>query len=78
MHKVFSYGTLKRNEPNHEELTDRNALFISEVTTVEKWPLIITSNLNMPFLLNKPGHGKVNPLTLTDHFMILINKMDLC
>ncbi len=59
MHLVFSYGTLKRGEPNHEELLIRRAEFIAEATTVDKWPLIIASNLNMPFLLNKKGVGKV-------------------
>jgi len=51
---------LKRGEPNHEEFQKRDARFISEATTVEKWPLIVASNLNMPFLLNQKGLGKVH------------------
>lgn len=55
--KIFVYGTLKRNQPNHHLLTERNAVFIDEAITVDKWPLIIETNANIPFLLYKNGIG---------------------
>jgi gamma-glutamylaminecyclotransferase len=57
--KVFFYGTLKRNQPNDEHLSRNNVTFLAEATTVEKWPLIIATDFYLPFLLNKPGVGKV-------------------
>ena len=59
-HKIFVYGTLKKNEPNHEELLTRNAKFFAKAKTVDKWPLIIASECNLPFLLNKKNYGKVS------------------
>ena len=57
--RVFFYGTLKRNEPNYNHLLGRNVTFVSEATTVDQWPLIVSTNLNLPFLLNKKCYGKV-------------------
>ena len=57
--KAFFYGTLKRNQPNYDHLTKLNVTFISEVVTVYKYPLIIASAFNLPFMLNKKGYGKV-------------------
>jgi gamma-glutamylaminecyclotransferase len=57
--KVFFYGTLKRNQPNHELVINNRAQFVSEATTVDKWPLIIASEYNVPYILNKKGFGKV-------------------
>lgn len=58
-YKIFVYGTLKRGEPNHEELLTRNAKFVAQAKTMDKWPLIIASECNLPFLLNKKNFGKV-------------------
>ncbi|XP_053621595.1 putative gamma-glutamylcyclotransferase CG2811 isoform X2 [Plodia interpunctella] len=60
LHKVFVYGTLKRDEPNHYWLTKpENGLgnFIAEGTTKNKYPLIIATRYNIPFLLYSPGNG---------------------
>jgi hypothetical protein len=57
--KVFVYGTLKTNEPNHQVLVENNAIFLSKAVTVDKWPLTIATNRNSPFLLYKKGFGKV-------------------
>ncbi|XP_041988104.1 putative gamma-glutamylcyclotransferase CG2811 isoform X2 [Aricia agestis] len=60
VHKVFVYGTLKNNEPNHNWLTDPEngvGCFISEGTTKQKYPLIIATKYNIPFLLFNPGQG---------------------
>lgn len=58
--KVFVYGTLKRGEPNHHWLTrteNGHSRFLCEAQTVEKFPLVIGTRYNIPFLLNKPGVG---------------------
>ncbi|RVE42378.1 hypothetical protein evm_012999 [Chilo suppressalis] len=59
-HKVFVYGTLKRNEPNHHWLTNRDhgySKFVSKGVTKAKYPLIIATKYNIPFLLYSPGNG---------------------
>ncbi|XP_045457686.1 putative gamma-glutamylcyclotransferase CG2811 isoform X2 [Melitaea cinxia] len=59
-HKVFVYGTLKRNEPNHHWLTNPDhgvGMFVSEGKTKTKYPLIIATKYNIPFLLYSPGDG---------------------
>lgn len=59
--KVFVYGTLKRGQPNHYWLTNTQnglASYISNGTTKNKYPLVISTRYNIPFLLNKPGIGK--------------------
>ncbi|KAJ0170336.1 hypothetical protein K1T71_014264 [Dendrolimus kikuchii] len=58
--KVFVYGTLKRNEPNHHWLTNiknGSGKFLSEGTTKNKYPLVIATRYNIPFLLYQPGTG---------------------
>lgn len=63
MHKVFVYGTLKKGEPNQHWLTKEAhgyAQFINQATTTEKYPLVIASKYNIPFLLDKPGSGQVS------------------
>lgn len=58
LHKVFVYGTLKRGEPNHywfRKTTNAIANFICEAETNEKYPLIIATKYNIPFLLFQAG-----------------------
>ncbi|XP_056638636.1 putative gamma-glutamylcyclotransferase CG2811 isoform X1 [Diorhabda sublineata] len=60
LHRVFVYGTLKRNEPNHSwfsKNTEGYYKFIGEAKTVEKLPLIIATEYNIPFILKSPGNG---------------------
>ncbi|XP_017768517.1 PREDICTED: gamma-glutamylaminecyclotransferase C isoform X2 [Nicrophorus vespilloides] len=60
LYKVFVYGTLKRGEPNHEcfsKCKDGYHKFLCEAETVEKYPLIIGTRFNIPFLLHNPGKG---------------------
>jgi len=62
LHKVFVYGTLKRGEPNHHWITDMKkgfARFIGVGKTVNKYPLIIATKYNIPFVLDCPGQGHV-------------------
>jgi len=59
---AFVYGTLKRNCPNHYVLTNPEngkANFVSEGRTVDLFPLIVTTEILVPFLLDKKGTGKV-------------------
>lgn len=58
--KVFVYGTLKRNQPNHYWFSKPNcgyAQFASTGKTLTKFPLVVATRYNIPFLLNKPGCG---------------------
>ncbi|XP_065370282.1 putative gamma-glutamylcyclotransferase CG2811 isoform X2 [Calliphora vicina] len=58
--KVFVYGTLKRGEPNHHWLTRNEngiARFVGEGMTVERFPLVVGTRYNIPFLLDKRGTG---------------------
>lgn len=59
--RVFVYGTLKRQQPNHHWLSNNNkghAVFVCAGVTVDKFPLIVASKYNVPFLLNRPGTGR--------------------
>ncbi|XP_034951424.1 putative gamma-glutamylcyclotransferase CG2811 [Chelonus insularis] len=60
LHRVFLYGTLKRGEPNHDLIRDTAngyAKFLGVGRTVNKYPLVIATKYNIPFLLHKPGVG---------------------
>ncbi|XP_029941859.1 gamma-glutamylaminecyclotransferase B [Salarias fasciatus] len=57
---LFVYGTLKRGQPNHHRLLDPahgSAVFVAPALTVQRFPLIIATEYNIPFLLNLPGDG---------------------
>uniref|UniRef100_A0A915PJ85 Gamma-glutamylcyclotransferase family protein n=1 Tax=Setaria digitata TaxID=48799 RepID=A0A915PJ85_9BILA len=57
---VFVYGTLKRGEPNASIMTDPATgiqKFVGTGKTVSAYPLIIASESNIPFCLDKPGTG---------------------
>lgn len=58
LHKVFVYGTLKQGEPNHGWFSKHENgyyKFLCNAKTVEKYPLIIGTKYNIPFLLYSPG-----------------------
>lgn len=58
MHRVFVYGTLKKGQPNHHwfsKTTKGISKFICEGKTCTKYPLIIGTKYNIPFLLYAPG-----------------------
>lgn len=60
---VLIYGTLKRGQPSHEVLLDDSngkSRFIGKAQTIAKWPLVIASKYNIPFLLLKEGAGNVS------------------
>ncbi|XP_072031317.1 putative gamma-glutamylcyclotransferase CG2811 [Amphiura filiformis] len=60
-HLVFAYGTLQNGQPYHEHYITKSekghATFVGEAKTVEKWPLVIATKFNVPFVLDKPGVG---------------------
>jgi len=65
-HLVFVYGTLKRGQPNHHVLSDAltgEAVHVDGARTVIKYPLVIGSRYNIPFLLDQPHTGHVSELT---------------
>jgi len=58
--RVFVYGTLKRGEPNHHWLTKKEngqARFLGRGKTETKFPLVVGTRYNIPFLLARPGEG---------------------
>jgi gamma-glutamylaminecyclotransferase len=60
---VFIYGTLKRGQPNNfliNDIANGSAIFIADGKTEKKYPLIIASKCNRPYLLPIEGKGEVN------------------
>lgn len=58
LYNVFVYGTLKKGEPNHHWFQKGNNGFfryVGEAKTTEKYPLIIGTRYNIPFVLYSPG-----------------------
>ncbi|XP_018320161.1 putative gamma-glutamylcyclotransferase CG2811 isoform X2 [Agrilus planipennis] len=58
--KVFVYGTLKKGEPNHGWFSKDESgyhKFLCTAETTEKYPLIIATKYNIPFILHAPGNG---------------------
>jgi gamma-glutamylaminecyclotransferase len=57
---LLVYGTLKKGQPQENVMTDSSngiANWVGRGTTLEKWPLVIASKYNIPFLLKRPGIG---------------------
>ena len=61
MTKIFVYGTLKQNFPNHHHLKDTTigaARFVSRARTMNKYPLIVDEERwCIPFMLHREGMG---------------------
>lgn len=60
MTHIFVYGTLKRGQPNHYRMlksSNGKVEFLATACTTQKYPLVIASKHNVPFLLNIPGNG---------------------
>ncbi|XP_028327383.1 gamma-glutamylaminecyclotransferase B-like [Gouania willdenowi] len=60
MARVFVYGTLKKGQPNYYRMFDSGngqAEFLASAVTEQKYPLVIATKYNIPFLLNIPGQG---------------------
>lgn len=72
--RVFVYGTLKRGGKNHhffEEAGNGSAKYLCRAVTPERYPLVIGTRYNIPFMLNQPGKG---PYVLGEIFEV-DNKM---
>ena len=63
MENIFVYGTLKKGEPNSSLMGNGNEhgvyRFVDQALTVDRWPMVIASSHNIPFLLDNQGVGKV-------------------
>ncbi|XP_076159711.1 gamma-glutamylaminecyclotransferase-like isoform X1 [Alosa pseudoharengus] len=60
MTQIFVYGTLKKGQPNYSRMLDPangRASFLGRASTIDKFPLVIAGQYNIPFLLNIPGKG---------------------
>lgn len=58
---VFVYGTLKNGQPNHFWLQDHKngaSTFLANGKTNDRYPLIIGTRYNIPFLLDVPNTGR--------------------
>ena len=63
VHKVFVYGTLKKGEPNFHLLengANGTSKFLGVATLCERYPLVVATKYNIPFLLDKAGTGEVS------------------
>ncbi|XP_045208473.2 gamma-glutamylaminecyclotransferase C-like [Mercenaria mercenaria] len=57
---IFVYGTLKSGEPNYHLMqNETSGVCIPRgiAYTKEKYPLVVASRYNIPYLLDKPGTG---------------------
>ncbi len=62
-HRVFVYGTLKKGQPNDHRLSNPSlgtTKFVGQAKLNERYPMVIASKYNIPFLLDKPGSGEVS------------------
>ena len=62
MYRVGVYGTLKKGFPNHSKMLNKEnglARFVKNAVTKYKYPLVIASCTNTPYLLNQKGTGHV-------------------
>lgn len=58
--KIFVYGTLKSGQPNSklfDNTKEGRFEFLGVGVTVEKYPLVIASPFNIPFMLPVEGRG---------------------
>lgn len=59
---VFIHGTLKQNEPNNYYMMqpeNGQSMFVGKGNTVTKYPLVVASRYNIPFVLDVAGQGHV-------------------
>ena len=63
---LFTYGTLKRGQPNEHHMVDKatgDAKFVGTAVTIDKYPMVIGSKYNIPFFINSKGIGNVSVRT---------------
>ncbi|XP_018432113.1 PREDICTED: gamma-glutamylaminecyclotransferase [Nanorana parkeri] len=84
MHNIFVYGTLKKGQPNYHIMTDPKlgkAFFKGRGQTVDKYPLVIAEEGNIPFLLEIPGTGRhiAGEIYLVDDQMLqFLDEFECC
>jgi len=54
---VFTYGTLKRKEPNSGVLKPNQHLFVGTGLTKQTYPLVVATRHNIPCMLDLEGTG---------------------
>lgn len=77
---VFVYGTLKRNEPNHHWLVEKengDARLVGVANTKEKYPLVIASRYNIPYAVAAPGLGENIEGEVYDVDDKMLSKLDI-
>ena len=63
LHLLFVYGVLKPGESCDFYFRDQSlgqATYLGEGTTESKYPLIVTTEFNLPLLLEVKGEGHVS------------------
>uniref|UniRef100_A0A1B6CKZ8 Gamma-glutamylcyclotransferase family protein n=1 Tax=Clastoptera arizonana TaxID=38151 RepID=A0A1B6CKZ8_9HEMI len=75
VHKLFVYGTMKEGEEKHYFLNDPKkglCKFLGLGRTVVKYPMIISTERNIPILINSPGTGHkiLGEVYIIDRFML--------
>ena len=78
---VFVYGTLKTGLPNHFLLKDENngkGTFVTNGTTVDRFPLIVATKFGIPMLLNQPGSGEVSMASFCIEYAMNLTAHGLC
>ena len=62
LQRMFVYGTLKRGQPNHKLFQSPEngvAKFLGTAKLAKRYPLVIASQYNIPYLLPLEDQGKV-------------------
>lgn len=68
---VFIHGTLKQNEPNSYYISqpeNGRSMIVGKGSTVKKYPLVVASRYNIPFLLDAAGKGHVSLKNIHAYF----------
>eukprot|EP00731_Ephydatia_muelleri_P033217 Em0026g37a len=61
LQKMFVYGTLLKGQPNHHVLMNANnglSVFVGKARLTKKYPLVVASAYNVPYLLPLKGTGQ--------------------
>ncbi|PXF48695.1 Gamma-glutamylaminecyclotransferase [Gracilariopsis chorda] len=53
----FVYGTLKRGFPNYPQIPE-NAVYVGTARTLNAFPLVVSTQFSVPFMLYRPDHEK--------------------
>jgi len=74
---VFVYGSLKRGKKLHHFL--KNAKFLGEAITCEKYPMVLSKSGWYPYLIEKPGVGyriKGEVYKITPKILKILDKVE--